>query len=111
VLVLTSPIYFGEVSGQLKCFIDRTYSFLRPDYMTNPNPSRLSPGKKAVFVLTQGSPDAGSFDVFKDYSVFFKWLGYDSEVIRGVGLGAPTDAAGKPELMKQAEETAKKVMG
>ncbi len=32
VLVLASPVYFGDLSGQMKCFFDRTYSFLNPDF-------------------------------------------------------------------------------
>ena len=27
-LVLASPVYFGDIIGQMKCFFDRTYSFL-----------------------------------------------------------------------------------
>jgi multimeric flavodoxin WrbA len=45
VVVLATPVYYGDISGQLKCFIDRTFSYLVPDYVTNPNPSRLPPGK------------------------------------------------------------------
>ena len=33
VVVLASPVYYGDVSAQLKGFIDRTYSYLKPDYM------------------------------------------------------------------------------
>src|SRR5512138_2671175 len=40
-LVLASPVYYGEVTAQLKGYIDRSYSFLKPDYLTNPQPSRL----------------------------------------------------------------------
>ena len=53
-LVIATPVYYADVTGQLKCFIDRTYSFLKPDYITNPSPSRLAPGKKLVFITTQG---------------------------------------------------------
>ena len=110
VLVMTSPIYFGQVTGQLKCFIDRTYSFMKPNYMSDPKPSRLAPGKKAVFIITQGNPDPNAFDVFSSYEGFFKWFGYEAHVIRGVGLGAKTDAAGRGDLLKQAEELAKEVL-
>jgi multimeric flavodoxin WrbA len=110
VLVMTSPIYFGQISGQLKCFIDRTYSYLKPDYMTNQKPSRLGPGKKCIFVLTQGSPDEKSYDVYPSYAGFLKWFGYDCHVVRGIGLRAKTDASGQHELMKKAEEVAKEVL-
>ena len=50
VLVLATPTYYGDISGQLKCFIDRTYSYLKPDYLSNSQPSRLAPGKKLLFM-------------------------------------------------------------
>ena len=50
VLLLTSPVYFGMISGQLKCLIDRMYSFYKPDYISNPVPSRLPKDKKGVFI-------------------------------------------------------------
>ena len=108
--IMTSPIYFGEVTGQLKSAIDRMYSFLGPDYMTNPNPGRLAPGKNCVFVLTQGNPDEKAFDVFQNYGRFFKRFGCETHVVRGLGLRAKTAAAAKPELMREAEDLAKALM-
>ena len=51
-LVLASPVYFGDISGRLKCFFDRTYSYFNPDFS-----SRLPSGKKAVFILVQAEPE------------------------------------------------------
>lgn len=110
VLIMASPIYFGEITGQLKCALDRMYSFLKPDYMTNSNPSRLAPGKKCVFVLTQGNPSSSEFDVFPKYERFFKWFGYEMHAIRGLGMRPKTDAADNSELMKQAEELGKELV-
>lgn len=71
ILVLATPTYFADVSSQLKSFIDRTYSYLVPDYLTNPNPSRLSPGKKLIFIQTQAQPDENQFDdIFSRYDYF-----------------------------------------
>ena len=50
-LVLASPVYFGDLSGQLKCFFDRTYSYFNPDFSC-----RMPPGKRAVMVLIQANP-------------------------------------------------------
>jgi multimeric flavodoxin WrbA len=111
VLVVTSPIYFGQIAGQLKCFIDRTYSFLKPDYMTNPNATRLAPGKRLLFITTQGNPDPSAFDVIPAYAKLLKRFGFETHSLRGVGLSAKDAAAGKPELMKQAEEMAKQLVG
>jgi multimeric flavodoxin WrbA len=77
VLVLATPTYYGDISGQLKCFVDRTYSYLKPDYLSNSQPSRLLPGKKLLFIITQGHPDEAMFDhVFPLYDRFFRWYGY-----------------------------------
>ena len=66
-LVLASPVYFGDLSGQLKCFFDRTYSYFNPDFS-----SRMPPGKTAVMVLTQANPDPANFDdIFPRYQ---RWL-------------------------------------
>ena len=114
VLVMTSPIYFGEVTGELKCFIDRMYSFLTPNYVADrDNRSRLSKGKSCVFIGTQGNPDPQLYDVFPaTYAKFFgpEWFGYDCKVIRGIGMLAKTDAEGKTELLQQAEDAAREIM-
>ncbi len=111
-LVLASPIYYGEVSSQLKAFIDRTFSFLAPDYVTNPRPSRLTAGKKLVFILTQGQPDDRQFDdVFPRYEYFFKWYGFtETYLIRACGVMNIGDVEAHREAILLAEETAVKVM-
>jgi len=52
-VILGSPIYYGEVTGQMKSFMDRWYA-LR-DHDRNP---RIAEGKKALFILTQGAEGA-----------------------------------------------------
>jgi multimeric flavodoxin WrbA len=112
VVVLASPVYYGDVTAQLKGFIDRTYSYLKPDYLTNPIPSRLAP-KKLVFVLTQGHPDETLFaDIFPRYDGFLKWLGFsETHLLRVCGIGPFTvDAVPEPTLI-QAEELARQLVG
>ncbi len=114
VLVLATPIYFAEISSQLKAFIDRTFSYLVPDFATNPTkPCRLSPGKKLVFIDAQGKPDESLFaDVFPRYDLIFKWYGFsDSYQIRACGVFSKGDVESREDMMKLAEETAKKIMG
>ena len=51
-IILGSPVYMWQVSGQTKLFMDRLVPFIKPDFT-----SRLK-GKKRVFmVFTQGNPD------------------------------------------------------
>ncbi|MBN1880520.1 flavodoxin family protein [bacterium] len=108
VLVLGSPIYFGEVTSQMKAFIDRTYSFLKPEFAG----SRLIRGKTLVMVLPQGAPDAANFgDVYPRYAGFFKWFGYEKRYeIRGLGLNEPGDAAQRTELLETVRDIAREIV-
>lgn len=109
VLVLATPTYFGGISGQLKCFIDRTYSYLKPDYLSNSQPSRLAPGKKLLFIITQGHPDEAMFNqVFPLYDRFFRWYGYeDSRLIRACGVGSGGMVDLPERFLLEAEEAAR----
>ncbi len=113
VLVTATPVYFGEVSSQLKGFIDRTFSYLKPDYLTNPNPCRLGPGKQWVFIASQGHNDPDVFaDVYPRYAYFFKWFGFGAtHAIRACGVRQAGEVAERPEAMARAEEVARLVMG
>lgn len=112
VLVMSTPVFFGEVSSQLKGFIDRTFSYLLPDFATNPDPSRLAPGKKLVFIQTQAEPDEGQFgDVFPRYEYFFKWYGFrDNHLIRCAGVSDKGEAEARRDVMDRAGEVARKVL-
>jgi multimeric flavodoxin WrbA len=87
-LIMASPVYFGDVSSQLKGFIDRTFSFLNDDFKTSDKPSRLESGKKAVFLLAQGHLDVNKFsDIYPKYSHFFKMMGFTNTYeVRAVGV-------------------------
>ena len=112
ILVMATPVYYGEVSSQMKGFIDRTFSYLAPDYRTNPAPSRLPAGKKLVFIQTQAQPDEKLFnDIFPRYRMFFSWYGFnDIHLIRGCGVIDKDDAQSRPELMQLAEETTMRLL-
>ena len=112
ILLMASPIYFGQISGQVKCLIDRMYSFLKPTYMVNNDRSRLDVGKKAILIATQGNPSPDKFDAFATYTEFFgpEWFGFEVHVIRGLGLIQKTDAAEQDDLLKRVEETAQYVL-
>ena len=64
-LVLASPIYYHNLSGQLKCVIDRFYAALYPAA-----PARL---KKAAMFLASGDAD---MDVGARFSYEGDFLGY-----------------------------------
>jgi len=110
--VIASPTYYGDLSSQLKAFIDRTFSFLVPDYQTNPNPCRINPGKKLVFIQTQAEPDENAFsDVFPRYEAFFKWYGFDgTHLIRACGVVDAGEVETHKDILSLAEETAKTIL-
>jgi multimeric flavodoxin WrbA len=111
ILVLASPVYFWDVSGQLKTFIDRTYSYLVPDFKTKPVKSRLAPGKKLVFILAQGNPDESLFtNIFPKFDFFFKMNGFsDTHLVRACGVQEPGDVAGRLDVIGQAEDLARRL--
>lgn len=113
VVVLASPVYFWDISSQMKTFIDRTFSYLVPDFITNPVKSRLPAGKKLVFVLAQNNPDPNSFaDIFPKFDYFFKAYGFtESYLIRAFGVGEAGEVENQQDVMRLAEETAERVCG
>jgi multimeric flavodoxin WrbA len=113
VVVLASPVYFWDISSQMKTFIDRTFSYLVPDFITNPVKSRLPAGKRLVFILAQNNPDPNSFaDIFPKFDYFFKAYGFtESYLIRAFGVGEAGEVVSQQDVMRLAEQTAEKVCG
>ena len=106
-VLLASPVYFGDISGQLKSFFDRTYSYVTPDFS-----SRVPPGKKAVMVLVQGNPDPFSFDdIFPRYQRWLKFFGFHPVyLLRATGAREPGDLEKQPAVLEQAASLAREVV-
>lgn len=111
-LVMATPVYFGNVSSQLKGFIDRMYSFLVPDYRTNAVKGRLKSGKRLVFIQVQGRPDETKFaDVLPNYDEFFEWFGFEERhLIRCWGVRELGEVKNYPEVFQRADALAQKLM-
>lgn len=107
ILVLASPVYFGDLSGQLKCFFDRTYSFFNPDFS-----SRVPPGKAAVLVLAQAQPDESQFsDIFPRYERWLKFFGFTPvHLLRAVGVKDPEDIKQQAPLLDRAAALARELL-
>ena len=112
ILVLASGVYYGELTSQTKGFIDRTYSFNVPDFITNPNSSRLEPGKCRVMILAQGHPDKDMFsDIFTRYNYFFEKKGFSgNHLIRACGVLNNGDIDSKKDVLKQADKVAEDIL-
>ena len=114
VTVLASPIYWGEVSAQLKAFIDRTYSYIISDYQEKIGKvsiSRLKPDTKFVMIFAQkaGEDVLALDDIYPRYKALFEmFLGIkDVILICGCNLDKSTDAINNIDLMKKVELAAK----
>ncbi len=108
VLVIASPVYFGDLSGQLKTAFDRFYAYVDPNFA-----SRLPAGKQSVFILTQGNPDEELFKgIFGRYETFMQWLNFNkNHLIRACGLQGPGEVKDRPQAIQEAVDLAKTVMG
>ncbi|MBN2569388.1 MAG: flavodoxin family protein [Deltaproteobacteria bacterium] len=110
VLVLSTGVYEGDVTGNLYLFESRLFSFLKPDYETRPDPSRLPPGKKLVFIQTQGGAKEWHADIYQRYESLFRRLGFGEVfVIQADCVDHPYDIG--DDVMNRAEEIAALVMG
>ena len=118
VVVVSTPVYWGEISGQLKCCIDRFYSFLKPGFMQGHDVHRLPPGKLLVFLQSQGAPEKSQFaDIFPRYNAFFSELQLFAHTWQLTGCGlSERAAAGEDQLLLDevrtlAEEVLARVNG
>jgi len=67
-LILASPVYFGGVSAQLKCFMDRTESILR--YTSEPRTSALR-NKVGAAIAVGGNRNGGQEAAIQGMHHFF----------------------------------------
>jgi multimeric flavodoxin WrbA len=104
ILVLASPVYFGDLSAQMKCLWDRTYAWFNPDFST-----RLAPGKKSVMFLAQANPAENMFDdIYPRYERWLKMFGFtDNYLVRAVGVRDAGKVNDNPAVLEQARELAR----
>lgn len=108
VIIMASPVYWGDVNAQLKGFIDRSYSYLTPDFITGPVRHRLPKGKQLVFILSQAADEALYNDIFSRYTSMFEQIGLFEEayLIRGCELSERGDYHEDDDLLDAVEDTA-----
>lgn len=111
-LVMATPVYFGDITSQLKGLIDRMYSFLAPNYRMSSEKSRLGSGNKLVFIQVQGRPDENKFtDIFPRYGEFWDWYGIKERYrIRSWGVREAGEIVKDKKVFKKAEALASQIM-
>ena len=107
-VVVATPVYIGDVSAQLKLFLDRTYSWIQPGEKRGDYSSRVAPGKRLVLVVTQGEPDREIYrGRVESYEAYFRRHGFEVRTLLGAGLHTEDVAAANPELLEAAAALAK----
>jgi len=98
VIILGSPVYMWQVSGQTKLFMDRLVPFIKPDFTT-----RLKGKKRLFMVFTQGNPDKKIFKPYFEYlENLFSFLHYDVK-----GTIVATGTRDKDDILQQEDTLAK----
>lgn len=111
-LLIATPVYFYDVPAQLKAFLDRWYSFFKPEYFAREDASRLPPGKTGVLVVTQRAPEEFFSDTVVRLAHLLRRFGFGPiHAVRGGGLGDSPDAARRRgELLERARAAARRVI-
>lgn len=111
VLVLSTGVYYGDVAVNMSIIESRLFSLLKPDYETNPHPSRLPTGKKLVFIQTQEAPKDWNTDIYERFEVLFRKLEFsDVFVIHGDYIAKPYDFKERDDLKNLTDEIAEKII-
>ena len=94
-LVLASPIYYHNLSGQLKCTIDRFYASGFPEDLTNL--------KKIAMFLSSGDPDMYDGALFSLHGDFEDFLGLEIAGVFTHHGAAPVSDERRKEIRSFAE--------
>ncbi|MBN2690190.1 MAG: flavodoxin family protein [Gammaproteobacteria bacterium] len=109
VVIFASPVYFGDVSAQLKGYIDRSRCFIDRSADGGKN-SRLKPGIKFAMILTQAAPEGYYQGIHYEYERLFQVFTEDMHLIQVPGVLREKEILNRPEFLRQAEDIAKKLL-
>lgn len=102
-LVLGSPVYMGQMSGQAKIFTDRLFAQISPRF--SPHFREREVRKRLILVFTQGNPDEGMFRAYFDYTKHvFQLLEFDvrdAVVVAGLRTGPACERDGLADAMRE----------
>jgi len=103
-VVIGTPVYLFQVTGQTKIFIDRLFAFL---YLKDGRPGNFRnklKDKKTVTVFSQGQPDTSMFTSNFDLTEgVLSFLGFKvQERIVAGGMRGEDDAKGNTAILEKA---------
>jgi multimeric flavodoxin WrbA len=105
-IVLGSPVYMFQVTGQTKCFTDRLFALLNPDYTP-----RFRKGLPIVLVYAQTESSTETFRGYFDLvDKLFNDMGFSvAETMVAAGTVDRGDVAKQTEVMARAKEAGRKL--
>jgi multimeric flavodoxin WrbA len=107
VVLMGTPVYLWDVTGQFKLFLDRCFAF-----WDRPFTGRIQSGKTAILIVPQGQPKAKLGEtVIEKYSYLMKSWGFSgvhAQVFKS--LNSRRDIEKHPEYLEQARDLAQKVI-
>jgi multimeric flavodoxin WrbA len=102
-LVLGSPVYMAQMSGQAKVFTDRLFAQITPRF--SPHFKEKNAGKKLVLVFTQGNPNQSKFQAYYDYTKsMFQMLEFDVRdmiIVTGTRSKQASENVGLDEILRE----------
>lgn len=112
VVVLSTPVYMFEMSGQLKLFLDRLFSLAGPNWATDPDDIRFPSGKNLVFIQSQEHVEEDAYpQIFIDVEILFSIFRFDKkELLLAPGVVLPGAVKEHPDYFKKAEALAHKLV-
>lgn len=124
IYLVSFPIWYRDIPGQVQSFFDRGYCFTKggimKDFKEFASFSRVIPGKKGVLVISQGAPENEFAEVGEKYKMLLErmWRLDSIKILRVCNVGGqshgvvapglPKDV--RPEQLKQAEDLAREMM-
>jgi len=106
IVVIASPIYYGEVSAQTKLFTDRFYSIFN-------SKTKSFKGKKVVLIYTQGNPDSKIYEEYVSHQKKFLYEFMDFEVIStliAAGINSKQDLLEKEEILSEIDNIVESIL-
>jgi multimeric flavodoxin WrbA len=116
VTILAAPIYMHQVNGEMKCLMDRFFSFLGTDHFQRQAagesniPTRLAQGKTVVLALAHGRPEDYYLRLDEELRDSMLDKGFTQvEILRGYLLNSTRDILTREDLREKARDLAAKL--
>lgn len=91
-----------HVGSAQRCARSIFFGYLKSDYLTNPSPSKLPPGKQIVLLQAQGEPEDRYGELLAQYGPALDKLGFaERHLVRACGVRDIGDINSHPRVLKK----------